>query len=73
MIEGGTEVPIIGTTFAHKAGCDIDETQKQEHVDTKNNSYISIGFTKVKISSNGSLVFYFDIRDENQVGKEATL
>uniref|UniRef100_A0AAV1T0U1 Peptidase A2 domain-containing protein n=1 Tax=Peronospora matthiolae TaxID=2874970 RepID=A0AAV1T0U1_9STRA len=73
LFDSGAEVSIIDTTFARKVGCVIDESQKQECVGIGENVYMAEGRTKVKITLNGSLVYYFDVWVGNQVGKEAIL
>ena len=56
LFDSGAEVSIIDTTFAHKVGCMIDESQTQECVGIGENEYIIIGRTKIKITLDGLLV-----------------
>ena len=57
LFDIGAEVSIIDTTFARKVGCMIDESQTQEFVGIGENSYLTTGHTKIKITLNGSLVY----------------
>ena len=54
-------------------GCMIDDSQKQECVGIRENAYMTEGRTKIKITLNTSLVYYFDVWVGDQVGKEAIL
>ena len=73
LLDSGAEVSIIDTTLARKVGCMIDESQTQECVDIWENAYMTIGRTKIKITLDGSLVYYFDVWVGDQVGQEAIL
>ena len=73
LFDSGAEVSIIDTTFARKVGCVIDEGQRQECVGIGENSYMTIGRTKIKVTLAGSLVYYFDTWVGDQVGQEAIL
>ena len=63
----------MDTAFARKVGCVIDENQKQECVGIGENTYVTEGRTKIKITLNGSLVYYFDVWMGDQVGQEVIL
>ena len=63
----------MDTAFARKVGCAIDENQKQECVGIGENTYMTEGRTKIKITRNGSLVYYFDVWVGDQVGQEVIL
>ena len=73
LFDSGAEVSIIDTAFARKVGCQIDESQRQECVGIGENSYMTSGRTKIKITLAGSLVYYFDAWVGNQSGQEAIL
>ena len=73
LFGSGAEIAIIDTTFARKAWCMIDESQTQECVDIWENAYMTIGRTKIKITLDGSLVYYFYVWVGDQVGQEALL
>ena len=73
MFDSGDEVSIIDTTFARQVGCMIDESQTQECVGIEENAYMTNGLTKIKITLDGSLVYYFDVWVGDQVGQEAIL
>ena len=73
LFDSGAEVSIIDTTFARKVGCVIDESQTQECAGIGENTYLTIGRTRIKITLNGSLVYYFDVGVGDQVGQEAIL
>ena len=47
--------------------------KKQECVGIGENTYMIEGRTKIKITLNGSLVYYFDVWVGGQVGQEAIL
>ena len=61
LFDSGAEVSIINTTFARKVGFVIDKSQTQECVDIGENPYLTTGRTKIKITLDGSLVYYFDV------------
>ncbi|CAI5718033.1 unnamed protein product [Peronospora effusa] len=73
LFDSGAEVSIVDTTFARKVGCVIDESQRQEGIGIGENTYMTEGRTKIKITLNGSLVYYFDAWVSDQVGQEAIL
>ena len=67
------EVSIRDTTFARKVRCVIDDSQTQECVGIGENTFMTVGRTKIKITLDGSLVYYFDVWVGDQVGQEAIL
>ena len=73
LFDSGAEVSIIDTTFARKVGCVIDESQKQECVGIGDNSYMTVGRTRIKITLAGSLVYHFEAWVGDQSGQEAIL
>ena len=48
----------------------IDDSQTQECVGIGEIAYMTIGRTKIKITSDESLVYYFDVWVGDQVGQE---
>ena len=56
LFDSGAEVSIIDATFARRVGCTIDDSQRQECVGIGENTYMTEGRTKIKITLNGSLV-----------------
>ena len=73
LLDSGAEVSIINTTFARRVGCMIDDSQKKECVGIGENAYMTIGRTKIKITLDGYLVYYFNVWVDDQVGQEAIL
>ena len=73
LFDSGAEVSIIDTTFARKVGCLIDESKTQECVGIGENVYKTEGRTKIKITLNGSLVYYSNAWVRDQAGQEAIL
>uniref|UniRef100_A0AAV1V617 Uncharacterized protein n=1 Tax=Peronospora matthiolae TaxID=2874970 RepID=A0AAV1V617_9STRA len=63
----------MGTAFARKVGCVVDENQKQECVGIGENTYMTEGCTKIKITLNELLEYYFDVWVDDQVGQEVIL
>ena len=51
----------------------IDDSQTQECVGIGENTYLTTGRTKIKITLDGSLVYYFEVWVGDQVGQEAIL
>ena len=73
LFDSGAEVSTIDTTFNRKVGRVIDESQTQECVGIGENTYLTTGRTKIKITLDGSLVYYFEVWVGDQVGQEAIL
>ena len=61
LLNFGAKVSIIDATFARKEGCMIDKIRSEECVDVGKNADITVGRTKIKITLDGSLVYYFDV------------
>ena len=61
LLDSGAEISIVDTALARKVGCVIDENQIQECVGTGEATYMSDGRIKIKITLNGSPVYYFDV------------
>ena len=51
----------------------LDESRTQECVGIEENVYMTVGRTKIKITPEGSLVYYFDVWVGDQVGQESIL
>ena len=73
LLDSEAEISIVDTAFARKGGCVIDENHKQYCVRIGENTYMTEGRTKIKITLNGSLVYYFDVWVVAQVGHEVIL
>ena len=73
LLDSGAEISIMDTAFARKVRCFVDENQQQECVGIDENTYMTEGHTSIKITLNGSLVYYFDVWVGDQVGQEAIL
>ena len=61
LFDSGAELSVLDATFARKVGCVIDDSQIQECVGIGENTYMTVGRTKIKITLNGALVYYFDV------------
>ena len=68
LLDSEAEISIVDTAFARKGGCVIDENHKQYCVRIGENTYMTEGRTKIKITLNGSLMYYFDVWVGDQVG-----
>ena len=73
LFDTGAEISIIDTNFARKVDCVINESRTQECVGIGENSYTTIRRTKIKVTLDGSLVYYFDVWVGHQAGKETIL
>ena len=73
LLDSGDEISIMDTVFDCKVGCVIDEKKKQECLRIGENTYMTKGRNKIKTTLNGSLVYYFDVWVDDQVGQEAIL
>ena len=73
LFDSEAEISIVDATCVRKLGCDIDESQRQECVGIGENTYMTKGRTKIKITLNGSLVYYFDAWVGDLVGQDAIL
>ena len=56
LLDSGAEISIVDTAIDRKVECVIDENLKQECVGKGENTYMTEGCTKIKITLNGSLV-----------------
>ena len=73
ILDSGAEISIVDAVFARKVECVIEEDQKQECVGIGENTYMTEGRVKMKITLNRSLVYYFDVLVGDQLGLEAIL
>ena len=73
LFDSGADVSILDTTFARKVGCVINDSQIQECVGIGENTYMTVGRTKIKITLDGSFMYYFDVLVGDQVGQEVIL
>ena len=73
LFDSGAEVSIIDNTFARNVGCGIDESRTQECIGLDENTYMTVGRTKIKVTLDGSLVYYFDSWVGDQTRQEAIL
>ena len=73
LFDSGAEVSIIDTTFASKVGCVIDESRKPDFIGLGENTYMTVGRTKIKVTLDVSLVCYFKVWVGDQAGQEAIL
>ncbi|POM63185.1 hypothetical protein PHPALM_27546, partial [Phytophthora palmivora] len=73
LFDSGAEVSIVDSTFARKVGCYIDDSQRQECVGIGENTYMTEGRTKIKVTLAGTLVYYFDAWVGSLSGQEAIL
>ena len=58
MFDSGSKVSIIDTNFARKVDCVIDESRAQEWVGIEENAYTTVVWTTIKVTLDGSLVYY---------------
>ena len=61
LFDSRAEVSITDTTFSRDVSCMIDQIHNQECVGIDESAYRAIGRTKIKVTLNGSLVYYFDV------------
>lgn len=73
LFDTGAEVFILDTTFAHKVGCYVDESQRQECVGIEEDTYLTDGRTRIKVTLAGSLVYHFNVWVGPLVGQDAIL
>ena len=62
LFDSGAKVSIIDTTLVRKVRCMIDESRTQEFVGIDENAYMTVGRTKINITLDGSLVYYFSVK-----------
>ncbi|OWY99446.1 Eukaryotic/viral aspartic protease, partial [Phytophthora megakarya] len=57
----GAEVSILDTTFAREVGCQIDTSVTQECVGIRDETYFTVGKTRVKVTLAGNMMYYMDL------------
>ncbi|KAI9920258.1 hypothetical protein PsorP6_015929 [Peronosclerospora sorghi] len=73
LFDSGAKVSIIDSTFARKVGCQIDTIQAQESVGIGESTYLTEGRTRIKLTLEGSLVYYFHAWVGKLVGQDVIL
>ena len=73
LFDSGDAVSVIDTTFARKVGCMIDESLTPECVGLGENTNRTVKQTKIKITLDGLMVYYFDVWVGDQVGQDDIL
>ena len=61
LFDSGVEFSIIDIRFDRRVGCMINESRTQECVVNGESAYWTVGQTKIKITLNEFLVYYFDV------------
>ncbi|EGZ27423.1 hypothetical protein PHYSODRAFT_472299, partial [Phytophthora sojae] len=61
MLDSGSEVSIIDTTFVREVGCYVDTSQSQECLGIGEKLYVATGRTKIKLTLAGHLAYYYDV------------
>ncbi|OWZ09002.1 Eukaryotic/viral aspartic protease [Phytophthora megakarya] len=70
-LDTGAEVFILDTTFAREVGCQIDTSVTQECVGIRDETYFTVGKTRVKVTLAGNMVYYMDLWVGDLVGQNA--
>ncbi|EGZ05050.1 Eukaryotic/viral aspartic protease, active site, partial [Phytophthora sojae] len=73
LLDTGAEVSILDTTFAREEGCLIDTEITQECVGIRDETYYTVGRTRVKITLAGNLVDYMHLWVGDLVGQHTIL
>jgi hypothetical protein len=73
LLDSGAEVSILDTTFAREVGCRIDTSVMQECVGIRNETYQTVGRTRVKVTLAGNLVYFLDLWVGDLSGQQAIL
>ncbi|KAE8963679.1 hypothetical protein PR002_g29214 [Phytophthora rubi] len=73
LLDTGAEVSILDTTFAREVGCLIDTETTQECVGIRDETYYTVGRTRVKVTLAGNLVYYMHLWVGDLVGQHAIL
>ncbi|KAE9270840.1 hypothetical protein PR003_g30698 [Phytophthora rubi] len=73
LLDTGAEVSILDTTFAREVGCLIDTEITQECVGIRDETYYTVGRTRVKVTLAGNLVYYMHLWVGDLVGQHAIL
>ncbi|OWZ00034.1 Eukaryotic/viral aspartic protease [Phytophthora megakarya] len=67
----GAEVSILVTTFAREVDCQVDTSVTQECVGIRDETYFTVGKTRVKVTLAGNMVYYMDLWVGGLVGQNA--
>ncbi|GMF25413.1 unnamed protein product [Phytophthora fragariaefolia] len=73
LLDTGAEESILDTTFAREIGCLIDTNVTQNCVGIRDETYYTVGRTRVKITLAGNLVYFMELWVADLVGQHATL
>ncbi|GMF43519.1 unnamed protein product [Phytophthora fragariaefolia] len=73
LLYTGAEVSILDTTFAREIGYLIDTDVTQNFVGIRDETYYTVGRTRVKITLAGNLVYFMDLWVGDLVGQHAIL
>uniref|UniRef100_H3H639 RNA-directed DNA polymerase n=1 Tax=Phytophthora ramorum TaxID=164328 RepID=H3H639_PHYRM len=73
LLDTGAEVSILDTTFAREVGCRIDTDVTQNCVGIRDETYYTVGRTRIKVTLAGNLVYFLDIWIGELVGQDAIL
>ncbi|KAE9164846.1 hypothetical protein PF002_g31503 [Phytophthora fragariae] len=73
LLDTGAEVSILDTTFAREVGCLMDTEITQECVGICDETYYTVGRTRVKVTLAGNLVYYMHLWVGDLVGQHAIL
>uniref|UniRef100_H3H287 Peptidase A2 domain-containing protein n=1 Tax=Phytophthora ramorum TaxID=164328 RepID=H3H287_PHYRM len=73
LLDTGAEVSIIDTTFAREVGCRIDTGVTQNCVGIRDETYYTVGRTRIKVTLAGNLVYFLNLWVGGLVGQDAIL
>ncbi|GMF32570.1 unnamed protein product [Phytophthora fragariaefolia] len=73
LLDTGAGVSILDTNFAREIGCLIDTDVTQNCVGIRDETYYTVGRTRVKITLAGNLVYFMDLWVGDLVGQHAIL
>ncbi|OWY90673.1 Eukaryotic/viral aspartic protease, partial [Phytophthora megakarya] len=72
LLDTGAEVSILDATFAREVGCQIDTSVTQECVGIRDETYFTVGKTRVKDTLAGNMVYHMDLWVGDLVGQNAS-
>ncbi|CAI5706523.1 unnamed protein product [Peronospora effusa] len=73
LFDSGAEISILNIAIARKVGCQINTSEKQECVGIGEAVYTTEGRTKIKITLNGVLVYFFNVWVGSMAGQDVLL
>ncbi|GMF51286.1 unnamed protein product [Phytophthora fragariaefolia] len=73
LLDTGAEVPILDTTIAREIGCLIDTDGTQKCVGIRDETYYTVGRTRVKVTLEENLVYFMNLCVGDLVGQHAIL